>query len=164
LKEKRSLRIKPTAALPTDEPTIKELLSSCRLPHEDLTSEHLHHFWVLKKQSQIIGVVGLEIFRPLAFLRSLAIDPKYRNQGLGSQLTQQAEKYGDSLELQALYLLTMTAEDFFAKRGYKKVPREAIPNQIQGTAEFRSLCPATAVCMVKFIEPFTNDGTRHLLR
>ena len=96
-------------------------------------------------------MVGLEILRPLALLRSLAIDPNYRNEGLGSQLTQQAEKYGDSLELQALYLLTMTAEDFFAKRGYKKVPREAIPNQIQGTAEFRSLCPATAVCMVKFI-------------
>jgi len=94
-------------------------------------------------------VVGLEIFRPLALLRSLAIDPNYRNQGLGSQLTQQAEKYGDSLKLQALYLLTMTAEDFFAKRGYKQVPREAVPDQIQGTAEFRSLCSATAVCMAK---------------
>jgi len=143
--------MKPIAASPTDEPRIKELLSSCGLPNEDITSEHLHHFWVLKKQNQTIGVVGLEILRPLAFLRSLAIDPNYRNQGLGSQMTQQAEKYGDSLKLHALYLLTMTAEDFFAKRGYKKVPKEAIPNQIQGTAEFRSLCPATAVCMVKFI-------------
>lgn len=141
----------PVVASPADEFGIRELLSSCGLPHEDITPEHLHHFWVLKKQSQIIGVVGLEILRPLALLRSLAIDPNYRNEGLGSQLTQQAEKYGDSLKLQGLYLLTMTAEDFFAKRGYKKVPRETIPNQIQGTAEFRSLCPATAVCMVKFI-------------
>jgi tRNA/tmRNA/rRNA uracil-C5-methylase (TrmA/RlmC/RlmD family) len=36
------------------------------------------------------------------------------------------------------------------KRGYQKVLRETIPNQIQGTAEFRSLCPVTAVCMMKF--------------
>jgi amino-acid N-acetyltransferase len=141
----------PVAASPTDEPRIKELLSSCGLPHEDITSEHLHHFWVLKKQNQIIGVVGLEMLRPLALLRSLAVDPSYRNQGLSSQLTQQAEKYADSLKIQALYLLTTTAEGFFAKRGYKKVLREDVPDQIQGTAEFRSLCPATAVCMVKFI-------------
>jgi len=121
------------------------------LPYEDITSENLHHFRVLKKKRKVIGVVGLQIPRPLALLRSLAIDPSYKNQGLGSQLTQQAEKYGDSLKLQALYLLTTTAEDFFAKRGYEKVLRKAIPNQIQDTAEFRSLCPVSAVCMVKFI-------------
>jgi amino-acid N-acetyltransferase len=143
--------MKPVAASAADEPRIRQLLSSCGLPHEDITPEHFPHFLVLKKQNQIIGVVGLEVLRPLALLRSLAVGPSYRNQGLGSQLTQQAEKYADSLEIQALYLLTMTAEDFFAKRGYQKVLREAVPDQIQGTAEFRSLCPATAVCMVKFI-------------
>lgn len=141
----------PVAAAPADEPRIRQLLSSCGLPHEDITPEHLHHFWILKKQNQIIGVVGLEILRPVALLRSLAVDPSYRNRGLGSQLTQQAEKYADSLKIQALYLLTTTAEGFFARRGYKNVQREDIPDQIQGTAEFRSLCPATAVCMVKFI-------------
>lgn len=99
----------------------------------------------------MIAVIGLEVLRPLALLRSLAIDPLFRNRGLGSQLTQQAEKYAGSLKIQALYLLTTTAEGFFAKRGYKKVLREAVPDQIQSTAEFRNLCPATAVCMVKFI-------------
>jgi amino-acid N-acetyltransferase len=142
--------MEPVAATPADEPGIRQLLSSCGLPHEDLTPEHLHHFWVLKEKRQVIGVIGLEVLRPLALLRSLAVDPSYRNQGLGSQLTQRAEKYADSLNIQALYLLTTTAEGFFAKRGYQKVLRETLPNQIQGTAEFHSLCPVTAACMVKF--------------
>ena len=143
--------MEPVAASPADKTRIRQLLSSCGLPHEDITPEHLHHFWVLKEKRQVIGVIGLEALRPLALLRSLAIDPLFRNRGLGSQLTQQAEKYADSLKLQALYLLTTTAEGFFAKRGYQKVLRETIPNQIQGTAEFSSLCPVTAVCMMKFI-------------
>ena len=143
--------MKPTVALPTDEPRIKRLLSSCGLPHQDITPGHLHHFWVIKKNRQLIGVIGLEVFRSLALLRSLAIDPNYRNQGLGSQLTQQAEEYSDSLNIEALYLLTTTAEAFFAKRGYNNVLRKALPEQIQGTAEFRNLCPVTAVCMAKFI-------------
>jgi amino-acid N-acetyltransferase len=141
----------PVAASPADERRIKGLLSFCGLPHEDITPEHLRHFWVIKKQNQIIGVIGLEVLASCALLRSLAIDPSYRNQGLGSHLTQQAEKFANSLNIQALYLLTTTAEAFFAKRGYKKVLRDAVPDQIQGTAEFRSLCPVTAVCMVKFL-------------
>ncbi len=141
----------PVAASPSDERRIKDLLSSSGLPHEDIPSEHLSHFWILKKQNQIVGVVGLEVHTPFGLLRSLAVDPGYRNEGLGSQLTQEAEKYARSLNLQALYLLTTTAEGFFAKRGYEKVPREVLPDQIQSTEEFRNLCPATAVCMVKFV-------------
>lgn len=150
-REKRSLRTELASASPADEPKIRQVLSSCGLPHEDIAPEHLHHFWILKEKKQIIGVIGLQVLRPFALLRSLAVDPLFRNRGLGSQLTQQAEKYADSLNIQGLYLLTTTAEGFFAKRGYQKVPRETIPNQIQGTAEFRSMCPVTAVCMMKFI-------------
>lgn len=141
----------PVTASPSDERRIKELLSSCGLPHEDITPQHLHHFWLLKKENQIVGVVGLEVLASCALLRSLAIDPSYRGEGLGSQLAQQVEKYARSLNVNALYLLTTTAESFFTKRGYKKVQRETLPERIQGTAEFRSLCPATAVCMVKFL-------------
>jgi N-acetylglutamate synthase-like GNAT family acetyltransferase len=48
-----------------------------------------------------------------------------------------------------LYLLTETAKDFFLKRGYHVVPRAAAPTALQTTAEFKSLCPASAICMHK---------------
>ena len=51
--------------------------------------------------------------------------------------------------LRTIVLLTQTAESFFAKRGYALTPREQVPEPIRQTAEFRSLCPATAACMSK---------------
>jgi amino-acid N-acetyltransferase len=49
--------------------------------------------------------------------------------------------------VETIVLLTQTAETFFAKRGYERTRRERVPEPIRQTAEFRSLCPATAVCM-----------------
>jgi amino-acid N-acetyltransferase len=51
----------------------------------------------------------------------------------------------------------MTAEGFFAKQGYCRTARDSAPDEIQETTEFRTLCPATAVCMVKQIEKDNNQ-------
>ncbi len=51
--------------------------------------------------------------------------------------------------LKTMVLLTQAAEGFFGKRGYVLTPREQVPEPIRQTAEFRSLCPATAACMSK---------------
>ena len=136
-------------ASPMDEPWIRQLLILCGLPEEDITPEHLRHFWVLKGKGRVVGVVGIEIFGPTALLRSLAVDPGFRGRGLASRLTREAEDYAASQQVEALYLLTVTAEDFFAKRGYRKSSRESAPAALQETAEFRGLCPASSICMVK---------------
>ncbi|NWF55299.1 MAG: GNAT family N-acetyltransferase [Syntrophaceae bacterium] len=132
-----------------DEPWIKQLLTLCGLPHEDLTPEHLGHFWIIKEKGEILGSVGLEIHGRSALLRSLAVNPRFRKRGFASELAKKAEDYAASLHIQNLYLLTMTAESFFRKRGYQKIERNSTPPEIQGTTEFQSLCPASSVCMVK---------------
>lgn len=134
-----------------DEPWIRQLLTLCGLPNEDLTPEHLSHFWVIKEKGEILGTVGLEIFGRSALLRSLAIDPRFRKRGFASELTKKAEDYATSLKIEVLYLLTMTAESFFRKRGYQKSERNSVPPEIRGTTEFQSLCPANSVCMVKVL-------------
>ena len=137
------------AASPSDEPRIRQLLDLCGLPQEDLTPQHLRHFWVLKEKIEIIGVVGLEVFRGLALLRSLAIDPRFRKRGLAQKLTEKAEEYATSLEIKELYLLTGTAESFFLKRGYQRIERTSAPPEIQRTTEFQGLCPVSSMLMVK---------------
>jgi amino-acid N-acetyltransferase len=132
-----------------DEPWIRQLLTLCGLPQEDLTPEHLSHFWVIKEKGEIHGAVGLEIYDRSALLRSLAVDPRFRKRGFATELTKRAEDFAASLNIKELYLLTMTAENFFGKRGYKKADRNSVPPEIQGTAEFQSLCPASSVCMAK---------------
>jgi N-acetylglutamate synthase-like GNAT family acetyltransferase len=61
------------------------------------------------------------------------------------------ERHARERGVRALYLLTTTAEKFFAGRGYRRVDREAIPDPIRSTREFADLCPATAAIMVKAI-------------
>lgn len=53
-----------------------------------------------------------------------------------------------------------TAKEFFGHRGYSVCLRGSVPTGVQGTAEFRSLCPSTAVCMVRYVD----DGALHLSR
>jgi amino-acid N-acetyltransferase len=141
--------LRPEFARPSDESQIKHLLAECELPDEDLTAAHLRHFWVLRDGPQLVGVVGLEVLGRHSLLRSLAVPAWFRGRGVGSQLTSQAEKYAHSCGIEALYLLTTTAEDFFARRGYHQIDRNTVPPALQETAEFRSLCPSTAVCMAK---------------
>jgi len=136
-------------ASPRDEPWIRQLLIQCGLPQEDITPEHLRHFWVLKEGAAVIGSIGLEILGRSALLRSLAVDPRFRKRGYGSALAQRAEDYAATMKVEVLFLLTMTAEGFFQKRGYQRADRTSIPPEIQGTVEFQKLCPASSICMMK---------------
>ena len=61
------------------------------------------------------------------------------------------EDYAKSMEMDSLYLLTLTAEGFFKKCGYRPIARDSAPAEIQETTEFRNLCPASAVCMVRHL-------------
>ena len=48
-----------------------------------------------------------------------------------------------------LVLLTQAAAPFFARLGYSVVDRAYVPEEVNASAEFRSLCPASAICMAK---------------
>ncbi len=52
-------------------------------------------------------------------------------------------------KIERLILLTQTAAAFFARYGYQVIGRSEAPADVQGTEEFRSLCPSSAACMAK---------------
>jgi amino-acid N-acetyltransferase len=134
---------------PQDEAAIKGLLAECRLPLEDIRPDRLKHFFVLKDQDRLIGVIGLELYEHAALLRSLAVLTKHRNQGLAAELVGRAEQHARASGINTLYLLTNTAEQFFSKRGYRKTERTKAPEDLQHTTEFSSLCPLSSACMIK---------------
>jgi len=43
--------------------------------------------------------------------------------------------------------LTTTAEGFFPKFGFERIPRADVPARVQESVEFVSACPASAVVM-----------------
>jgi len=129
--------------------TVKQLLGEAKLPASDLTEAHLQHFLVHGTDEAPDAVVGLELYPPIALLRSLAVASNVRGRGLGRALLADAERYARSHEVKDLYLLTTTAERFFARAGYECVARESAPPAIRETQEFSTLCSASAVFMRK---------------
>jgi amino-acid N-acetyltransferase len=152
-----ALRMKLEQAKPEYESQIKKLLAECDLPHEDIRSSQLQHFWVACENTRLAGVVGLEILGNHALLRSLAVTPHARSKGLGKQLTVKAEQHARSFQVGTLYLLTLTAAEFFIKLGYQIMKREDAPATLQNTTEFQGICPVSAKCMTKSLKP--DQGT-----
>jgi len=129
-----------------DYESIVELLESANLPTEGV-KERLHNFVVLTDGETLIGTGGFEIYGDKALLRSVAISPEYQNKGYGRKIYRRLLENAREQNITELYLLTETAERFFAAMGFKKIPREAADEQVKKSEEFRSLCPSTAVCM-----------------
>jgi len=127
----------------------KALLESAQLPVSDLTEQHCEHFFYCGSAERLAGLVGLELFGDVALLRSLVVTPDARSSGMGTALVQHAEMQARARGVKAVYLLTTTAEVFFARRGYKKVQRDAAPQAIRITREFADICPASSAFMSK---------------
>jgi amino-acid N-acetyltransferase len=131
---------------------VRRLLSAATLPVDDLTPEHLEHFFACGAQGAPLGVGGVELHGEDALLRSLAVDEKARGQGCGSALVAALEAHAREQGARRIYLLTTTAPRFFAGLGYRIVARDAAPERVRATPEFAALCPASAVCMAKALD------------
>lgn len=130
-----------------DRSGIIRLLSDAHLPIDDV-EQHLERFFVAEDAAEVVGVGG---FEPCAggalLLRSFAVAPDYRNQGVGTgifeRICEQAEDAGAS----DLYLLTDTARDYFERLGFVVIAREQAPDGVRQTGQFARLCPASALLM-----------------
>lgn len=134
------------AAVSEDYESIAVLLKSVNLPTEGVKG-HLSNFVVLMDDGSLIGTGGMEIYGDKALLRSLAIHPDYQNRGHGQQIYRRILENAREQNISELYLLTETAERFFAALGFERISREAADERVKTSEEFRSLCPSTAACM-----------------
>lgn len=96
-------------------------------------------------------MIGLEEYANCGLLRSLIVDTSCRGSGVGARLVAALEARTSRRGLQSLWLLTIDADQFFARLGYTEMPRYEAPQSIQSSAEFSSLCPDDAVLMCKHL-------------
>ena len=141
------------SAVPADLSSIRALLDEARLPHTDIVDGSGARFWILRAGGRTIGAVGLETYGSSGLLRSLVVAPEARGSGLGGRLVDALEDAARSSGVRRLVLLTQTAETFFSHRGYAVIDRADAPAELRDSTEFRSLCPASATCMSKHLEP-----------
>jgi amino-acid N-acetyltransferase len=127
---------------------IRALLERSGLPTSDLESAR-PVFRVIREKGQVIAAGALQPFGSSALLRSVVVASDRRGIGLGGAIVSELERVARADGISRLVLLTQTAADFFERQGYRVIERSAAPRNMQGSEEFRSLCPSSATCMAK---------------
>jgi amino-acid N-acetyltransferase len=120
---------------PEDLDLIRSLLEAEELPSKGLERTE---GWVAEEGGRLLGHVALERTGDAAVLRSLAVAPSARGQGLAKRLMDLAEGEAGN---RTLLLRTRTIGPWAERRGYHPVSSDQIPPSIRGTTEFEgSLC------------------------
>lgn len=130
-----------------DLPAVAALLQSAGLTTADLGVSRLQ-LWLAEAGNALVGVIALERFGSEGLLRSLAVAPEYRKLGFGRRLVARLEEDARAAGVRQLVLLTESAETFFRSLGYGVIDRGSV-GEARQSAEFRSLCPASAICLSK---------------
>ena len=138
------VQIEPATA--SDLAAMEALLAANQLPTAGL-KDSIGTALVARVGSRTIGCAALEVYPSGVLLRSVAVDDAWRGRGIGHQLTSAGLELARSLGVEAAYLLTTTAGDFFPRFGFARVERADVPDDVKQSVEFRSACPTSALVM-----------------
>jgi len=130
-----------------DHAEVAALLAACELSTGGLADHFPGGYAVARRGDRLVGVAGLEVYGDAGLLRSVAIDHGERGAGLGVALTADRLVAARGGGLRAVYLLTTTAADYYARFGFVPYARAELPPAIARSPEVASICPASAVCL-----------------
>lgn len=97
---------------------------------------------------RVVGMAAIEPRGDVGLLRSVVVSPDVRGHSLGRRLVRYMIDHARHLGLKKLFLLTTTAEDWFAGVGFVRIDRGGVPEALKASAEFSGACPDTATVMV----------------
>jgi N-acetylglutamate synthase-like GNAT family acetyltransferase len=140
--------ILPAPATPEDLPEVLDLVRSFGLPAEGISDAFPQAYAIMRRGPVLIGVAGLEIYDDVGLLRSVAVMTQERGHGYGRALVVDRLSAARQWQLKCVYLLTLTAADYFRGLGFCDTDRARAPASLQQAPELATLCPASAVCLV----------------
>lgn len=92
--------------------------------------EHLQSFTVAVDNGRVIGVAGLHIlWKDLAEIRSLAVEPASHGHGIGRQIVRQLVQEAEQLGIAQVLSLTYQTQ-FFEKLDFHVVRKESLPHKV----------------------------------
>jgi len=129
---------------------IKRLLVASLLPSRDV-GETRQRFIVASENGRLIGCAGLQVAGQDGLVRSMAVHWTRRNAGLGTRLHDRLLFEAVLAGVRTLYVVTTTAEDFFARHGFKKVSAQAVPAELRASDEFTAFVPGGGAVMSRTV-------------
>lgn len=123
--------------------TMVEWLTDERLPTVDLWDSGGAYF-AFGDTRDPDGFGGTVRSDNVVLLRSIVVNPARRKHGLGARIVEQLVAAHPGADV---WLLTTSAEPFFARQGFGRVAREDAPPAVAASAQFQGLCSASAALM-----------------
>jgi amino-acid N-acetyltransferase len=136
-----------TRVTPNTESGVQAVLAASRLMAVNTADSSTMTLAATTPQDEVVGCAAVERYGDNGLLRSVAVSPDSRGQHLGHYLVAAAEAEAAEGGIASLYLLTETAEAFFAALGYENVDRADVPKEVLASDQFAKLCPSSAVSM-----------------
>jgi len=133
----------------SDLQSINELLIANNLPEIDPQHEPVVYLKAVNAENMIVGAIGVEIYRNQGLLRSMVVNQECRNLGIAAKLLDYLLIEAIELKLESLFLLTTTADIYFEGKGFKRINRTEIDEEVKKSSEFSSICPLSSVAMIK---------------
>ena len=134
----------------TDLPQISRFLEENGLPTIGVEKFFENFIVALDQNGSWVGTAGLEVYGKNGLLRSVAVDEHFRGMGYGRTLVNTVLASAREKGIEAIYLLTESAEDYFKGLGFEVVNREDMDAAVRVSPEFTE-CRETAPAMRKFI-------------
>lgn len=94
-----------------------------------------------------MGVAGYEMYGGSALLRSVAVDKRSRNLGVGRTLVEAILADAKRRGAHTVYLLTETADRYFRRLGFTQIQRDMIDPAVKNSSEFE--CCGSCLSMRK---------------
>jgi len=92
--------------------------------------EDIRDFFVVRNEGEVVACVALHVsWLDLAEIRSLAVDEKYQNRGIGSLLVKACLDEAKELGIPTVFCLTYKPA-FFQKQGFHLVDKAELPRKV----------------------------------
>ncbi|MDK3023354.1 GNAT family N-acetyltransferase [Cupriavidus taiwanensis] len=140
----KDLRIR--AAVPTDAPAVGEVLERCGLS-VDGVPRLLEHFHVAILGAQIIGCAAGERCGETVVIRSVAVLPEHRDQGVATHVVRAALMRARANGARRAVLLASSCPSYFARYGFTLVPAAKLPPEVMSSSEFLRAADTPPLCM-----------------
>lgn len=152
----------------SDVPDIKRLVDTYAgkiLLEKNLVTlyEAVQEFWVAEVDARVVGCGALHVlWADLGELRTVAVDPSVKGQGIGHLVVDRLLEVARELELERLFVLTFET-DFFARHGFNEIDGTPVTAEV-----YEEMCRSYDVGVAEFLDlsyvkPNILGNTRMLL-
>ncbi len=152
----------------SDIPRIKHLVDTYAgkiLLEKNLVTlyEAVQEFWVAERGGTVIGCGALHVlWADLGEVRTVAVDPAVRGEGVGHAIVDRLLAVARELELQRLFVLTFETE-FFGRHGFAEIEGTPVTAEV-----FEEMCRSYDIGVAEFLDlsyvkPNILGNTRMLL-